>query len=170
MEEAVSVSILKTHTIDKLINDSISLSECGGYLNVTEGTITSPGFPSPYRPNQNCDWYIYIHAGHYLNVTLSKVDIIQSEKCQANHLRLQQSRFRYSRRLCGHYEIINYLVKQSEIYSRVRFLTSNTNEAQGTGFKLHFNQVKIEQLTSRALNYVRINRNTSIPYNSRVWN
>ena len=151
----------------------LSLTECGRYLNVTKGNFKSPGFPSPYPANQNCDWHIYIHAGHYLNVTLSKVDIIKSVKCQANHLRLQHSKFRHSRRLCGHYEIINYIVKRSEIYSRFRFITSNTNEARGTGFSLEFSQVKIEQLTSQELNFVRIDqytRNKLIPYNSRVWN
>lgn len=176
MEDHVMVSISYSqetvYAVSKLfihyqltLFDSISQTiECGGTLNVSEGVITSPAYPSPYPPKQNCEWKIYIHPDHYLNVTLTNVDILgdQTDKCRDTHVKPYDSNFRFNRRLCGHYKRITYLVKRSGTYSRVRFRTFDNN-GRGTGFSLHFRQVRINELTNQELNYVKIDTKT-IPY------
>lgn len=137
-------------------------------MNSTEGWFSSPGYPSPYPVHQNCEWNIYIKPDHYLNVTISNVDIIPSSKCQSNYLRPRDSKFKYSKRLCGYYHRINYIVNKSNALTKFRFRTGEFNEERGTGFLLHYQQVKRSSLNSEQLNTVTID-NSRLHRTNRVW-
>jgi len=48
---------------------------CGGYIDGTNGTITSPFYPSIYPPNKNCVWLIVAPPQHRITITFSHFDV-----------------------------------------------------------------------------------------------
>jgi len=48
---------------------------CGGYIDGTNGTITSPFHPSIYPPNKNCVWLIVAPPQHRITVTFNHFDV-----------------------------------------------------------------------------------------------
>lgn len=55
---------------------------CGGHLIEPVGTFTSPGYPSSYPMNVDCDWLIEIDYAHSIELTLHDV---------STHLKKQRS-------------------------------------------------------------------------------
>jgi len=48
---------------------------CGGYIDGTNGTITSPFYPSIYPPNKNCIWLIVAPPQHRITITFNHFDV-----------------------------------------------------------------------------------------------
>ena len=48
---------------------------CGGYIDGTNGTITSPFYPSIYPPNKNCVWLIVAPPQHRITVSFAHFDV-----------------------------------------------------------------------------------------------
>lgn len=55
---------------------SLSAVPCGGNLTSSNGTVYSPGFPSPYSSSQDCVWLITVPIGHGIHLNLS---LLQTE-------------------------------------------------------------------------------------------
>ncbi|XP_075409854.1 CUB and sushi domain-containing protein 2 isoform X3 [Tenrec ecaudatus] len=49
---------------------------CGGDITSSNGTVYSPGFPSPYTSSQDCVWLITVSIGHGIHLNLS---LLQTE-------------------------------------------------------------------------------------------
>ncbi|EPY81832.1 CUB and Sushi multiple domains 2-like protein [Camelus ferus] len=49
---------------------------CGGNITSFNGTVYSPGFPSPYSSSQDCGWLITVPIGHGIRLNLS---LLQTE-------------------------------------------------------------------------------------------
>ncbi|KAG8506888.1 CUB and sushi domain-containing protein 2 [Galemys pyrenaicus] len=49
---------------------------CGGNITSSNGTVYSPGFPSPYSSSQDCTWLITVPLGHGIRLNLS---LLQTE-------------------------------------------------------------------------------------------
>ncbi|ELW48605.1 CUB and sushi domain-containing protein 3, partial [Tupaia chinensis] len=49
---------------------------CGGNISSSNGTVYSPGFPSPYSSSQDCVWLITVPIGHGVRLNLS---LLQTE-------------------------------------------------------------------------------------------
>uniref|UniRef100_A0A8C0KCW4 CUB and Sushi multiple domains 2 n=1 Tax=Canis lupus dingo TaxID=286419 RepID=A0A8C0KCW4_CANLU len=49
---------------------------CGGNITSSNGTVYSPGFPSPYSSSQDCAWLITVPIGHGIRLNLS---LLQTE-------------------------------------------------------------------------------------------
>ena len=49
---------------------------CGGNITSFNGTVYSPGFPSPYSSSQDCVWLITVPIGHGVRLNLS---LLQTE-------------------------------------------------------------------------------------------
>lgn len=48
---------------------------CGGTLDVSNGTITSPSFPQPYPPNKKCVWDIIAQPRHKITINFTHFEI-----------------------------------------------------------------------------------------------
>ncbi|XP_060061806.1 CUB and sushi domain-containing protein 2 isoform X4 [Erinaceus europaeus] len=49
---------------------------CGGNITASNGTVYSPGFPTPYSSSQDCVWLITVPIGHGIHLNLS---VLQTE-------------------------------------------------------------------------------------------
>ncbi|XP_032244248.1 CUB and sushi domain-containing protein 2 isoform X5 [Phoca vitulina] len=49
---------------------------CGGNITSSNGTVYSPGFPSPYSSSQDCVWLITVPIGHGIRLNIS---LLQTE-------------------------------------------------------------------------------------------
>ena len=58
---------------------------CGGYIDGTNGTLTSPFYPSIYPPNKNCVWLIVAPPQHRITVTFTHFDV------EGNNVRVNYS-------------------------------------------------------------------------------
>lgn len=49
---------------------------CGGNITASNGTVYSPGFPSPYSSSQDCAWLITVPFSHgiFLNLSLLQTE------------------------------------------------------------------------------------------------
>ena len=153
----------------RLINfETFSLflsAECGGYYKAISGSISSPGYPNPYPPHQNCRWRIPKRNGHYLNITITNVSILRSENCSDDFLRASHGHFP-DKKLCGQYSTIQYILK-----SRVVFRFHSGPAISGgshSGFSLSYRHVPSSEITQLELNSVYVN-GKKIDYDTRPW-
>ena len=141
---------------------------CGEVLNGTSGDIYSPAYPSPYPPHQNCKWQVQRRPETYFRVTLTNMDIKSTHKCTEDYLKPSEGHFKNSRRLCGYYSQIQYLIK-SDAEFWLRFRTNDVaEEDKATGFHLHYDQVHVSNVSENELNFVFIN-GVQVNYHSKNW-
>ncbi|KAG9265652.1 hypothetical protein AMEX_G20118 [Astyanax mexicanus] len=73
--------------------------ECGGKLTGTNGTFSSPGFPSYYPPQMQCVWDIEVPAGKHVKVKFSKFSLREPGEtpnhCSKDYLEIN------NHRMCG---------------------------------------------------------------------
>lgn len=50
---------------------ALSLSACGGRMDMSQGVIASPNYPSPYPGNQNCEWVVQVTTGRTIEVVFN---------------------------------------------------------------------------------------------------
>ena len=142
---------------------------CGGNLNESRGNFSSPGYPSSYLENQNCQWTIHVLPQHYLRVVVTNLSIPISKRCVNDYLKLQHGSFRYKKRICGHFFQIRYIVKEAtRSTTYFKYHTRQSNISDYTGFTISYEQVPISELTPQELNTVYIN-DISIPYETNNW-
>ena len=133
-------------------------------MNQRSGIIYPTGYPVSYKHNQNCLWFIHAWPEHHLKITISNFDTIDTNRCTADFLKLDPSKFPYQGRLCGYHSHIEYYVQGK---MKLRFRSKIANSYHG-GFRLSFEQMPTSQLNSSAIDYVNVDGKT-VPYTERLW-
>ncbi|KAK0071942.1 hypothetical protein PV325_012125 [Microctonus aethiopoides] len=54
---------------------------CGGHLNRPQGKFTSPGYPSPYPTDIECEWLIEVDHGHSVEIFFDEVNTEKANGC-----------------------------------------------------------------------------------------
>lgn len=96
------------------------------------------------------------------------MDIRPTHKCTEHYLKPSAGNFKNSRRLCGYYSQIQYLVKSEDDFS-LRFRTKGVSGLdKATGFQLHYEQVPVAEVSESELDFAFIN-GISVNYYSKNW-
>lgn len=158
-----------SHTYTHPTHTPLHLSiACNFDLSDRSGTIISPGYPTSYLHSQNCRWTIHQWPNHHLNITLHHLDIVSSNKCQTDYLKLEPGHFPHQRRLCGYHQNIVFNVNETV---KLRFRSRQISldlQHNYSGFKLLYEQVPSSELDYFDLNYVRVN-GRYVEYKRRLW-
>ncbi|KAF3697892.1 Procollagen C-endopeptidase enhancer 1 Procollagen COOH-terminal proteinase enhancer 1 [Channa argus] len=77
---------------------------CGGHLVVDSGIVASEGFPSHYKPNSKCIWYITVPEGHVVMLSFRLFDMEPDPTCRYDYLDVYNGHSRLVQKLgrfCG---------------------------------------------------------------------
>ncbi|XP_029382648.1 procollagen C-endopeptidase enhancer b [Echeneis naucrates] len=77
---------------------------CGGHLVIDSGIVASEGFPSPYKPNSKCTWYITVPEGHVVMLSFRLFDMEADPTCRYDYLDVYNGHSRLVQKLgrfCG---------------------------------------------------------------------
>ncbi|XP_041635927.1 procollagen C-endopeptidase enhancer b [Cheilinus undulatus] len=77
---------------------------CGGHLVIDSGIVASEGFPSPYKPNSKCTWYITVPEGHVVMLSFRLFDLEADPTCRYDYLDVYNGHSRLVQKLgrfCG---------------------------------------------------------------------
>ncbi|XP_041821186.1 procollagen C-endopeptidase enhancer b [Chelmon rostratus] len=77
---------------------------CGGHLVVDSGIVASEGFPSHYKPNSKCTWYITVPEGHVVMLAFRLFDMEADPTCRYDYLDVYNGHSRLVQKLgrfCG---------------------------------------------------------------------
>ncbi|XP_019711727.1 procollagen C-endopeptidase enhancer 2-like [Hippocampus comes] len=78
--------------------------KCGGHLVVDSGIVASEGFPSPYKANSKCTWYITVPEGHVVMLSFRLFDMEAEPTCRYDYLDVYNGHTRLVQKLgrfCG---------------------------------------------------------------------
>ncbi|KAM6949359.1 procollagen C-endopeptidase enhancer b [Aplochiton taeniatus] len=59
---------------------------CGGHIVTDSGFVGSEGFPSLYKPNRKCTWYITVPEGHVVMLSFRLFDMEADATCRYDYL------------------------------------------------------------------------------------
>ncbi|TRY56809.1 hypothetical protein DNTS_004084 [Danionella cerebrum] len=59
---------------------------CGGHLVTDSGFVASEGFPSHYKPNSKCTWYITVPDGHVVMLQFRMFDLEADPTCRYDYV------------------------------------------------------------------------------------
>ncbi|XP_069375307.1 procollagen C-endopeptidase enhancer b [Paralichthys olivaceus] len=77
---------------------------CGGHLVTDSGIVASEGFPSHYKPNSKCTWYITVPEGHVVMLSFRLFDMEADPTCRYDYLDVYNGHTRLVQKLgrfCG---------------------------------------------------------------------
>ncbi|XP_032355122.1 procollagen C-endopeptidase enhancer b [Etheostoma spectabile] len=77
---------------------------CGGHLVTDTGIVASEGFPSHYKPNSKCTWYITVPEGHVVMLAFRLFDMEADPTCRYDYLDVYNGHTRLVQKLgrfCG---------------------------------------------------------------------
>ncbi|XP_030285612.1 procollagen C-endopeptidase enhancer b [Sparus aurata] len=77
---------------------------CGGHLVTDSGIVASEGFPSYYKPNSKCTWYITVPEGHVVMLSFRLFDMEADPTCRYDYLDVYNGHSRLIQKLgrfCG---------------------------------------------------------------------
>ncbi|XP_073331444.1 procollagen C-endopeptidase enhancer 2-like [Pagrus major] len=77
---------------------------CGGHLVTDSGIVASEGFPSYYKPNTKCTWYITVPEGHVVMLSFRLFDMEADPTCRYDYLDVYNGHSRLIQKLgrfCG---------------------------------------------------------------------
>ncbi|XP_034082223.1 procollagen C-endopeptidase enhancer b [Gymnodraco acuticeps] len=77
---------------------------CGGHLVTDSGIVASEGFPSAYKPNSKCTWYITVPEGHVVMLSFRLFDMEADPTCRYDYLDVYNGHTRLVQKLgrfCG---------------------------------------------------------------------
>ncbi|XP_048223975.1 LOW QUALITY PROTEIN: cubilin [Perognathus longimembris pacificus] len=63
--------------------------ECGGFLNGTYGSITSPGYPGNYPSGRDCVWRIFTSPELLITFTFGTLSLESHEDCSKDYLEIR---------------------------------------------------------------------------------
>ncbi|PVD35988.1 hypothetical protein C0Q70_02958 [Pomacea canaliculata] len=61
---------------------------CGGLLQSSQGTVSSPNYPSSYPPNTECEWEIRVDSGYILILNVNSSFDLQPGDCSSDYLEI----------------------------------------------------------------------------------
>ncbi|CAF96698.1 unnamed protein product, partial [Tetraodon nigroviridis] len=115
--------------------------ECGGHLVTDSGIVASEGFPTPYKPNSKCTWYITVPEGHVVMMSFRLFDLEADPTCRYDYLDIYNGHSRLVQKLgrfCGTFRP-GALISTSN----TMMLEMVSDEATGgRGFLAYFNAGK----------------------------
>ncbi|TNN58885.1 Procollagen C-endopeptidase enhancer 1 [Liparis tanakae] len=85
-------------------NFSRPIFHCGGHLVTDSGIVASEGFPTPYKPNSKCTWYITVPEGHVVMLSFRLFDMEADPTCRYDYLDVYNGHTRLVQKLgrfCG---------------------------------------------------------------------
>ncbi|XP_069025958.1 procollagen C-endopeptidase enhancer b [Embiotoca jacksoni] len=77
---------------------------CGGHLVTDSSIVASEGFPSPYKVNSKCTWYITVPEGHVVMLSFRLFDMEADPTCRYDYLDVYNGHTRLVQKLgrfCG---------------------------------------------------------------------
>uniref|UniRef100_UPI0037E9C1BC procollagen C-endopeptidase enhancer b n=1 Tax=Semicossyphus pulcher TaxID=241346 RepID=UPI0037E9C1BC len=77
---------------------------CGGHLVTDSDIVASEGFPSAYKPNSKCTWYITVPEGHVVMLSFRLFDMEPDPTCRYDYLDVYNGHSRLVQKLgrfCG---------------------------------------------------------------------
>uniref|UniRef100_H3CN13 Procollagen C-endopeptidase enhancer b n=1 Tax=Tetraodon nigroviridis TaxID=99883 RepID=H3CN13_TETNG len=92
------------HTPSQHPNERRPTFECGGHLVTDSGIVASEGFPTPYKPNSKCTWYITVPEGHVVMMSFRLFDLEADPTCRYDYLDIYNGHSRLVQKLgrfCG---------------------------------------------------------------------
>uniref|UniRef100_A0A669BF98 Procollagen C-endopeptidase enhancer b n=1 Tax=Oreochromis niloticus TaxID=8128 RepID=A0A669BF98_ORENI len=114
---------------------------CGGHLVTDSGIVASEGFPSLYKPNSKCTWYITVPEDHVVMLSFRLFDLEADPICRYDYLDVYNGHSRLVQKLgrfCGTFRP-GALISTSN----TMMLEMVTDEATGgRGFLASFNAGK----------------------------
>ncbi|XP_023202581.1 procollagen C-endopeptidase enhancer 2-like [Xiphophorus maculatus] len=84
--------------------DSRTMFPCGGHLVTDSGIVASEGFPSFYKPNSKCTWYITVPESHVVMLSFRLFDMEADPTCRYDYLDVYNGHTRLVQKLgrfCG---------------------------------------------------------------------
>ena len=70
------------HTIVFVLHTDV----CSGHFTGPQGIIQSPGYPGNYPNDANCTWTIELPPGVAKTISISRVEIVDSDNCAEDYL------------------------------------------------------------------------------------
>ncbi|XP_061664567.1 procollagen C-endopeptidase enhancer 2-like [Syngnathoides biaculeatus] len=101
---ALSASVLGWTAAQSQTNYTRPVFKCGGHLDVDSGIVASEGFPSPYKANSKCSWYITVPEGHVVMLSFRLFDMEAEPTCRYDYLDVYNGHTRLVQKLgrfCG---------------------------------------------------------------------
>ncbi|XP_031605202.2 procollagen C-endopeptidase enhancer b [Oreochromis aureus] len=135
--------ILSLGWTDAQTNDTNArpVFHCGGHLVTDSGIVASEGFPSLYKPNSKCTWYITVPEDHVVMLSFRLFDLEADPICRYDYLDVYNGHSRLVQKLgrfCGTFRP-GALISTSN----TMMLEMVTDEATGgRGFLASFNAGK----------------------------
>uniref|UniRef100_A0A4W5LX07 Procollagen C-endopeptidase enhancer b n=1 Tax=Hucho hucho TaxID=62062 RepID=A0A4W5LX07_9TELE len=80
---SLSPSLSLSHALS---NSLRPIFHCGGHLVTDSGFVGSEGFPSHYKPNRKCTWYIAVPEGHVVMLSFRMFDLEADPTCRYDYL------------------------------------------------------------------------------------
>lgn len=112
---------------------------CGGTLHASSGFINSPGYPLAYLPSLECDWLIKATNGNTLLLTITSLELEDSEDCSSDSLTIHDGRSSSGKlldKVCG--TVTTKTIRSTGQYLHLEF-RSNEN-IQWRGFSIQYSQ------------------------------
>uniref|UniRef100_A0A158R3Q9 Cubilin n=1 Tax=Syphacia muris TaxID=451379 RepID=A0A158R3Q9_9BILA len=138
-------------------NATYEIASCGGTVILPEDgedILTTPGYPLSYPTPSECDWYIVVPAGHFVNVTIETLGFLFSWNCAYNNLSLWDGYYPDKNQsilepVCGEKSVAGKYFTSSRNVMKVSFRSNATSTFYTTyghnsyGFKLSIRTSKI---------------------------
>jgi hypothetical protein len=126
-----------------------SSQECGPYsiYTRTKGTITSPHYPIPYKPRQDCQWTIDVKEGNDVILSFENMDLISAPDCQYGDylevIGIRGNAMKSVKAFCGGNIPEPFTVTaSSEGFQKLKIRFKSDYSMEGMGFVLKFTQVQ----------------------------
>merc|ERR1719206_690724 len=81
-----------------------SSTACGGNYLTTSGVLRSPGYPSPYGHNRDCEWTITVDQGNQILLNVTEFELEHHSNCNFDYLEIRNGGYSSSPligRFCG---------------------------------------------------------------------
>ena len=75
------------------MGETVVSATCGGTIFVSSKSVsqvTSPGYPTSYATNLNCEYRIVGPVGHYLAFSFENFDLSRTYNCSGDRVRIEE--------------------------------------------------------------------------------
>ncbi|KRZ32162.1 Cubilin [Trichinella pseudospiralis] len=124
------------------------IARCGGTVVGRQGVITSPNYPHPYEHLKECEWYVRVPEGGYVNFTFADLNFAgvgrrNASECTADFIEIRESN--KTGPLIGRYCSGADKHKHGRTKSNLMYVLFKSDASlNGRGFKLLYNYTSYE--------------------------
>ncbi|XP_067869413.1 cubilin isoform X2 [Heterodontus francisci] len=113
-----------------------SIAACGGVVSAQSGFLQSPGYPSSYPDNSQCEWFLEGPEGHYLTITFEAFNLENTPDCTKDFVEIRE--YNASGRVLGRY-CGTTLPNAMDTSGSIAYVHFNSDASvNGSGFRLQF--------------------------------